>query len=332
MRRSTLILGRSVVGTGFGRWKYLFFLILLVSDFLCPYGHTAFSSDDKGTSSAQFLKLGAGARAAGMGEAYSAICDDATAVYWNPGALGGIRGISGNFTHAALFGEINYGYLGYVQGIGRKKALGLGVQYLSAGSIAETDTGGFETGSHMTPRQLALTLAFGREFGHFGLGVSAKYVKARLTETGSALAADAGLSGSAMGGKMRMALVVRNVGSGLKYDKKTDPLPLNISLGGSYLLSKDLTIVLDVDFPRDNRVYAKIGAEYVVRYGDIFSYAGRIGYNSRTLGDIQGVSGISLGLGAASHNRALDYAFIPFGSLGSAHKISISIKFSNLGR
>ena len=46
-----------------------------------------FSSSARGTTAAQFLKLGAGARAVAMGEAFSAVADDASALYWNPAAL-----------------------------------------------------------------------------------------------------------------------------------------------------------------------------------------------------------------------------------------------------
>jgi hypothetical protein len=41
-----------------------------------------------GEAGAQFLKMGVGARACAMGEAFAAIADDPTAVYWNPAGLG----------------------------------------------------------------------------------------------------------------------------------------------------------------------------------------------------------------------------------------------------
>ncbi len=40
-----------------------------------------------GTSAAQFLKIGAGARAEALGQAYVAISNDASALFWNPAGL-----------------------------------------------------------------------------------------------------------------------------------------------------------------------------------------------------------------------------------------------------
>jgi len=45
-----------------------------------PFGKT-------GTAALQFLKLGVDARAIGMGEAYTAVSDDISSVYWNPAGL-----------------------------------------------------------------------------------------------------------------------------------------------------------------------------------------------------------------------------------------------------
>ena len=39
------------------------------------------------SSAAQFLNLGFGARALGMGEAYTAVADDISCVYYNPAGL-----------------------------------------------------------------------------------------------------------------------------------------------------------------------------------------------------------------------------------------------------
>ena len=47
----------------------------------CPFAHGAQSS------AAQFLKLGFGARALGMGESFVAVADDISSVYYNPAGL-----------------------------------------------------------------------------------------------------------------------------------------------------------------------------------------------------------------------------------------------------
>ena len=46
------------------------------------------SADSVGTSSGLFLKKSLSARAAGMGDAFTAISDDMDAALYNPGALG----------------------------------------------------------------------------------------------------------------------------------------------------------------------------------------------------------------------------------------------------
>ena len=305
----------------------LAFLAVLAAAGRAQLSFAGFSKADKGTSAAQFLKLGAGAGAAGMGEAYSAVCTDAGAVYWNPGALGSLTGVSGTFTHADLFGELAYEYLGYAQSFDKAGAVGLGIQYLSAGKIPETDPGGFATGADMAPAQLSASLAYGRKIGGFGVGAAAKYVRSRLADTASTLTFDAGLlSPALLDKKLRLAFVVQNAGGGLKYGTRTEPLPLNLKLGSAYSLSDKLLLAVDANFPGDNRFYAGAGAEYLSRHPSV-SFACRLGYNSRTLGDIDGLSGVSAGLGIMAGGLALDYAFVPFGSLGGAHRVSLAFKF-----
>src|SRR4051812_33927388 len=61
---------------------FLFFIVLAV---LKPAGPLA---KEFGTTGADFLTIGAGPRAVGMGEAHVAVADDSYASYWNPAGLG----------------------------------------------------------------------------------------------------------------------------------------------------------------------------------------------------------------------------------------------------
>jgi long-chain fatty acid transport protein len=62
-------------------------LFLIITLAMCGAISSIQAASGKGTSGAQFLRIGAGARAPGMGGAFSPIADDATAIYWNPGGL-----------------------------------------------------------------------------------------------------------------------------------------------------------------------------------------------------------------------------------------------------
>ncbi|MBP9699599.1 MAG: UPF0164 family protein, partial [Elusimicrobia bacterium] len=71
-----------------------------------------------GTVGAEFLRMGAGARGMSMGEGFSALVDDATALYWNPAALAGLEKRSATFMHATAIEDSFYDFGGYGQKIG----------------------------------------------------------------------------------------------------------------------------------------------------------------------------------------------------------------------
>lgn len=283
-----------------------------------------FQSGDKGTSGAQFLKLGAGARAAGMGEACSAFAEDADALYWNPAALTNIPGRAVSFSHAALFSELGYDFFGYAQPLGGG-AIGAAVQYLSAGKVMETDDLGFETGGTMRPRDMAASLAYARNFGGTALGLSVKYIDSRLDASASAFAADIGALVS-LSPRLQLAAVAQNLGGKLKFDVESEPLPVNFKLGSSLGLGTAWLGALDVNFPRDNKPFAALGTEYRFSTGKEWAFSGRLGYNTRAVGEISG-AGLSLGGGAGFRSTRLDYAFTPFGAIGAVHMVSLMAGF-----
>ncbi|MCI0636631.1 MAG: PorV/PorQ family protein, partial [Actinobacteria bacterium] len=67
-----------------------------------------------GTVGAQFLKIGVGARAAAMGEAFTPIADDATALYWNPAGIARLEGNQITLNHASWPAEIGHEFVGSV--------------------------------------------------------------------------------------------------------------------------------------------------------------------------------------------------------------------------
>ena len=61
-----------------------------------------------GTTSAPFLKIGVGARALAMGEAYVTQAEDITALYWNPAGLGRLSKTNAVFTHYDYVADLGY--------------------------------------------------------------------------------------------------------------------------------------------------------------------------------------------------------------------------------
>jgi len=91
----------------------------------------------------EFLRIGVGARALGMGSAFAGLADDGTAPYWNPAGIATLGGRELTAMHAEQFGSIvQYDYLSYVMPIGSpgkpKQALGVSLVRLGVDDIPDT--------------------------------------------------------------------------------------------------------------------------------------------------------------------------------------------------
>nr|HPI03422.1 UPF0164 family protein [Candidatus Goldiibacteriota bacterium] len=82
-----------------------------------------------GTSNADFLKIGVGARSSGMGEAFAAVADDANAAFWNPAGIAQADKWSFTLMHLMWFAGSNYEFLGGIAPIDSATAAGLSVYY-----------------------------------------------------------------------------------------------------------------------------------------------------------------------------------------------------------
>ena len=86
---------------------------LLFTVMLLWSGH-GYAVTNVGTSGAQFLKIGPGARVDSLGGAFGAIADDVTAIYWNPAGLSQLAAttpVSG--THTVWLADTRYNFLAF---------------------------------------------------------------------------------------------------------------------------------------------------------------------------------------------------------------------------
>ncbi|MCB4791536.1 MAG: PorV/PorQ family protein [Elusimicrobia bacterium] len=282
------------------------------------------AGSNAGKSTAQFLQLGVGARAEGMGEAYTASAVGADAVYWNPAGIAGIEKNEASFTQAMWIQDISY-----QAAVGafptKHGAFAIGLKYLSYGSIKKTDDTGLETGD-FSPNDLMAGVSYGREFGKLKAGITVKYISSKITNTATAVAGDIGFKYPFMDDKLIIGLAGMNMGTKMKFVNEEDPLPSTGKFGVSYMPGGLWLIALDANMPNDDDAYANAGIEKKFQLGDISRLALRAGYNTRTK-DITGTQGVTAGVGFGYKQLDLDVAFAPYGDLGNITLVSLGVKF-----
>lgn len=218
---------------------------------------------------AVFLMIFPGARAVGLGGAFSAIADDAMATYYNPAGLAFQHSIDLSHTYGdwlpGLYPGMSYKYYGLAVPISERYTIGSSVDYLSTGETDVTDNNGNYLGSY-TSYDVAVGLSVGVKINsNNALGITGKYIQSFLIPdwvlelyglnggTGRAFAFDLGTLSSypSVFGISSVALGLKNIGSNIKYTKsgEEDRLPLAFVLGLSHKISaKTLFPYVQSDF------------------------------------------------------------------------------------
>lgn len=302
----------------------------LVLSALAAPAFAAFSSRDRGTAAAPFLNFGAGARAAAVGTAHAAVADGPFALQWNTAGLAERRAFQADVMHADWLESASYNVAGIAVPMGESSVFGLSVQQFSVDDLAGADEDGFEE-SDFSPEDTAATLAWARKAGDgIKYGVAGKFIRSKIVDSASTFAFDAGIQSPEVDG-WRWGAAAANLGGSLKYDQKKETLPVIVTVGGSKTLGRTL-LLSDLKFPRNNSPYLALGAEVGLGLGAGWQGVGRVGYNTRTGSDLGGSTGVSAGLGLSAGWMSIDYAFAPFGDLGSLHLFSLSVRGADRSR
>jgi hypothetical protein len=305
-----------------------------------------------GESGVPSLTIPPGARPNGMGEAFVAVSDDATAQWWNAGGLAFTQQRNLAFMHSQLVpdlaSDVYYEFLGYSQRAGNVGAWGISMIYLTYGESIATDASGNPLRA-FTSWEGSLSASFAMNLGdNFGAGASLKFIRVDLAPAdvtqdqvegaGTSFAADLGLLWKLPGQRLNFGLAVTNMGPNLAFidREQSDPLPTTARVGlawtaiaddvSNLLLTADveqsLVWLLDdeVDTRRSEIWHA--GVEY--RYVNLL--AGRFGYVYDDDGDFNDPT---YGLGFIYKDKlSLDYANVPQAeTLERVHRWSLYIMF-----
>jgi len=131
----------------------------------------------------EFLNIGVGARALGMGKVQASLADNATAGYWNPaGLVNQVHKYDGVLMHSELFsGVVKNDYAAFSMPLDDKSAVGVSVMRLGVDNIADTRNLFSEYGyldyskiEYFSVADYALLLSYARKLGTVeGLSVGA---------------------------------------------------------------------------------------------------------------------------------------------------------------
>ena len=231
-----------------------------------------------GTAGASFLKIPAGAEAAAMGTAWTAVASGARALQDNPGGLSRMDGRGEvAFSHSKLLGELTHqsaaaafevASLGGVVGVGLTR---LGTDQKGYDE-SDRPTGGFST------NDLAFSVGYGTAFEilperafedgrMLRLGGSLELIRQEVPgASGTGIAADVGAQGVLLEsprGALSLGLAALNLGPALKLGGKVSPLPRQFRLGAAYALREaKAALSLDLIHSIDEGLGPALGASW----------------------------------------------------------------------
>jgi hypothetical protein len=305
----------------------------------------------------EFLRLGIGARAMGMGGGFVALADDASAAYWNPAGLADLDKAEMLFMHAEQFGSLeNHDYFGFVQPLsttGHRSSVGIGLIRFSVDNITVTkdawvDANGNGVRDENDPREAiqpslfrsdsdteyGLLLSYAREASdHLSLGGNLKLIRQGLLSNNSfGMGLDLGaiyrlVSGWSIGARLADATTTL-----ISWDtgRRESILPsLSFGLGWSRDIESmrgtlNVGAGLANSFDGTKEASQLSGGPWGGDFQGGFEYwyahavAARLGTDAGNL---------TAGAGLRFKSLGVDYAYLSHQDLDATHRISASFRF-----
>ena len=330
----------------FQKKQKLLFSSIALFTLLFSIAQISFAAEDGSyVDAAPYLRLGAGSRSLGLGGAFTAIADDATATVWNPAGLPSIwtpsvKGYAFTFSTSKLAHDSTYNFLSVVKQLNQRNSIGLSWIRFGVENILQYDNQGERRGD-FGYNSNAYALSYGHSLGTLNIGASA-----RILADGFGL--DTVDSQTGFGGvdigvikhshyhttHTERRIPTFSYGLALKYLGSSiagGSVPMLLDAGVAFrLIRKDMvTFALDVEYEfvdlGESTTKARMGVEYLIANTFALRGGGLATRDRRSLFAGFGVNvsefqvdyayklndntAIDLGLGEDTHFVSLSYGF-----------------------
>lgn len=295
-----------------------------------------------GITTAEFLKIGVGARANAMAESFAAVGDDAFTLFYNPAGITQFDKTEIAFSHSTWFVGLQHDFLGAVYHLDDQNSIGLSAISLQSDDMpVTTEYAPTGTGAYFKYGDLAVAGTYARKMtDQFSFGVSVRYVYETLADVRmSGVLIDLGTYYWTGLGSTRFAVAVSNFGGQMtptgsvelvdgttvsKFQSFSPPTIFRIGFAFEPYQDKQnkVTASAQLNHPGDNSENVSLGAEYSFQSAFFLRGGYRINVDEQKF---------SLGAGVKIDTKlgdvAFDYAFTPYERLGDVHRFSLELGF-----
>lgn len=284
-----------------------------------------------GTYASQFLKIGVSARAAGMGNAFTAVANDATAIYWNPAGMVEDSRTDVTLNTVVWPADIDLYFAGatfntpYLPGTWGISARALTMDPQLERTVYMPDG----TNRYFDAGDMSFGLSYAMWFtDKFSAGITAHFINMGLADKSvQTMAFDFGLLYRIGIQGMKLGMMIQSLGSEVDFDDRSSKMPtlfkIGLSIDAYRRGAHALLAAGEFAHPSDNKERMNVGFEY--EFNRFFFL--RSGYNVSY--DTQGLAwGVGFRFDTSqTSDLGFDYAWEDLDYLGQAHRVTLNFSY-----
>ncbi len=313
-----------------------------------------------GESVYQFLNISTSAKQTALGGKVLTLVDDINQPIWNPSVINETLDNQLALNYTSYLTGISIGSVSYAKRINRRfGTLHGSVKYLNYGTLTEADEQGNITGTfNASDIAISIGYAVNLPWTNVFAGANLKFINSSISSYSSTgVVADFGILYHNPYKPYVFTLVVRNVGTQISsFNGKTEKLPLEVAIGGSYKLENvpvkwyvtidnlqqwkvgvsnpsNQTSDIEGNITKEKVSFINNALRHFIVGVELFPENAinlRLGYNFRKsqeykLQNVRTFGGISFGFGLKMNKLKLNYAYSKVHSASNVSTFSLQI-------